>query len=370
MKKIAWLDTVRVFSSLLVIVSHYVFCFRDFDNFPIMREFVFHIGKVGVILFFAISGYLVNKSLARSTSLWNFYKWRMIRICIPFATAYVVLGSMLMILSILQPALADYSPFDSAMYDDGFIAGILFSMIPHDVNLTTFLGWGTGVFVGEWFIGTIIWLYILAPFLNRLILRAPLITFAVSIIISVATFYVTESLVHDGRIIWRWWLFPTRIPEFLLGMILAVYKDFFETRRQKLLPIITLWAICAGTALLINSNNPSLLYRLYSDTPSSLFISLPTIYLFFAFAEYIELKCPLVIAHFNSFAGISYISMLIQHIIIYIVKDQLDLSKLQTFGLIYILFLTTLIIIYTSHFIKTFSDPLENFFLKRKQPVI
>ena len=38
MKRVAWLDTVRVFSSLLVIISHYVICFEQFD-FPIMREF-------------------------------------------------------------------------------------------------------------------------------------------------------------------------------------------------------------------------------------------------------------------------------------------------------------------------------------------
>ena len=137
MKRVAYLDTVRVFSSLLVIFSHYVICFEQFD-FPVMREIFFHVGKVGVILFFAISGYLVNKSLARSSSLWNFYKWRAVRICVPFAASYFVLGSALMILAIVEPSLSDYSPFMKALYKEGF-PKILLAAIPHDVNLTKFL---------------------------------------------------------------------------------------------------------------------------------------------------------------------------------------------------------------------------------------
>ena len=143
MKRVSWLDSVRVFSSLLVIISHYVVCFKDFDNFPMMNFCFLYSGYLGVILFFAISGYLVNKSLGRSSGLLNFYKWRVGRICIPFATSYIVLGSALMILAIIEPSLAEYSPFDKAMFEEGFSKIILLGMIPHDINLTGFFGLGS-----------------------------------------------------------------------------------------------------------------------------------------------------------------------------------------------------------------------------------
>jgi len=367
MKRVAWLDTVRVFSSLLVIISHYVICFEQFD-FPIMREFFFHVGKVGVILFFAISGYLVNKSLARSSSLWNFYKWRAVRICVPFAAAYVVLGSALMILAILEPSLSDYSPFMKAIYAEGF-PKILLAAIPHDVNFTKFFGLGVGVFVGEWFIGTIIWLYLLAPLLSKLIRRAPLVTFAASILISLVTFYAAENFAA-GKIICGWWIFSARLPEFLLGMILAIHKKFFEVNRRKFFPIILLWTVAAAAVLLVHFDCPSLWYRLYPESPPSLIMSLPTIYLSFLLAEFVNKKFPNALEKFNGFADVSYISMLIQHIIIFIIVDRLDLQNLQMFGLIYIFFLITVLIVYTSRFIKKFSDALENYFLKRKGAIV
>ena len=367
MKRVAYLDTVRVFSSLLVIVSHYVICFEQFD-FPVMREFFFHAGKVGVILFFAISGYLVNKSLARSSGLWNFYKWRAVRICVPFAASYFVLGSALMILAIVEPSLSDYSPFMKALYKEGF-PKILLAAIPHDVNLTTYFGLGAGVFVGEWFIGTIIWLYLLAPPLSKLIRRAPLVTFAASILISLGTFYAAENFAA-GKIICGWWIFSARLPEFLLGMILAIHKNFFELNRRKFFPIILLWTVAAAAVLLVQSDSPSLLYRLYPERPPSLLMSLPTIYLFFLLAEFVNEKFPNALEKFNGFAGVSYISMLIQHVIIFIVTDRVDLQNLHTFGLLYIFFLITVLIVYASRFIKKFSDALENYFLKRKGAIV
>ncbi|MBQ3451233.1 MAG: acyltransferase [Selenomonadaceae bacterium] len=367
MKRVSWLDSVRVFSSLLVIISHYVVCFKDFDNFPIMNFCFLYSGYLGVILFFAISGYLVNKSLERSSGLLNFYKWRVGRICIPFATSYFVLGSALMILAVIAPSLAEYSPFADALDHDGFPKIILLGMIPHDINLTTLLGFGTGgVFVGEWFIGTIIWLYLLAPFLNKAVRRAPLVTFAASILISIGTFYAAEEFVKAGILIQSWWLFSARLPEFLAGMILAVYKDFFELHRRKILIAAASWTLIIGSiSVALNTEIPALMLRLYPSSPRSLLLSLTTIYLFFALMEYLNQKFPPALAKINSFAGISYISMLIQHIIIYVVTDRLELASLQTFGLIYIWLLITALIVYASRFIKNFSDALENYFLKR-----
>ena len=64
-KKIAWLDTIRVFASFAVIVGHYMTCFDNFTGFDNMRFIFFPAGNIGVFVFFILSGYLIPASLER-----------------------------------------------------------------------------------------------------------------------------------------------------------------------------------------------------------------------------------------------------------------------------------------------------------------
>ena len=90
-KNIAWIDTIRVLASLMVIFCHYLMC----DGFSIETRMSVRMYEVAIIcisLFFAISGYLIHPSLERTPSLWEYYRRKLIRIVAPFTVAYLILG--------------------------------------------------------------------------------------------------------------------------------------------------------------------------------------------------------------------------------------------------------------------------------------
>ena len=54
------IDTLRVVSSILVILSHYAYKF-DFERLYFIYKYLAGFsGRIGVVIFFAISGYLAS----------------------------------------------------------------------------------------------------------------------------------------------------------------------------------------------------------------------------------------------------------------------------------------------------------------------
>ena len=366
-KKIAWLDTVRVFASFAVILGHFVSCFDGFDGFDKMRLFFFHMGNVGVFLFFTLSGYLIRPSLERAPSLWAFYRKKLVRVVVPFTVSYFVFGAALIALAPLELSIAQRSPFYHSMYQSGFPWGIFFAMFPVDVNLMMFFDAPLYWFVGEWFMGVLLWLYLIAPLLDKLIRRAPLLTFVASIVLSVATFYAVEPLVQQGRIMTGWWLFPARIPEFLFGMLLFAHKDFFAQHRQKILRGVLAWAVVVGGAeIFYFANVPAILTRLFPLEPYSMLMSIPCTYLFFELTDWLNEKFPSPLAWFNGFSDVSYMVMLTQHVILYIFAGAIEFEKFHSMGPVLMFTLSTIVIVYASEALKKFSDPVEHWFMKRK----
>lgn len=362
-KIIPWLDTVRVLSAFAVIVGHYASCFDAFVHFDKLRLFFLYAGNIGVFLFFVLSGYLIPPSLSRSSNLWSFYKRKLIRVVVPFTVCYLVLGTALAMCGLIQPKVAELSPLYRAIYEGGFSLGKILALFPVDVNLVKFVGLPLEWFVGEWFMGVLLWLYLISPILNKLVYRAPLVTFAATVLISTGTFYAVEDFVLQGRIITGWWLFPARIPEFFFGMMLFVYKDFLERYRRKILPIVTVWFIVGFVVSIVYySEIPSFVLRLFPIEPRSFLMTLPASYLLFVLAAWLNEKFPLVLAKFNGFSDVSYITMLTQHMVLYIFAIQFRFQDLHTFGLMLMFCLVTFTIIRLSEWIKKFSDPVENSF--------
>ena len=367
MKKIPWLDTVRVFASFAVILGHFVSCFDGFDGFDKMRLFFFHAGNVGVFVFFVLSGYLIRPSLERSPDLWSFYRKKLVRIVVPFTISYIVLGAALIALAPLELSIAQRSPFYHAMYQSGFPWGVFNAMFPVDVNLMMFFDLPLYWFVGEWFMGVLLWLYLISPLLDKMIRRAPLLTFVASIVIAVATYYVTEPLMLERRIMTGWWLFPARIPEFLFGMLLFAYKDFLAQHRQKILYGVAAWAIVVGTAEAIYfSEVPAMLTRWFQLEPYSLLMTIPCSYLLFELTVWLNEKFPSPLAWFNGFSDVSYMMMLTQHVILYIFAGAIEFEKFHSFGPFLMFTLNTIVIVYVSEAIKKFSDPAEHWLMKHK----
>lgn len=225
-KKVAALNTVRVFAAFTVILSHYAWL-DQFANSQADIYFAFAgIGGLGVILFFAISGYLASNSLSRSKNILEFYRRKLIRIIIPFSTAYLVLGASFILLGIVEPSLVQRSPFFNFFYGDRNYLGMLLSLIPVDVTLIKHFNLQIYWFVGEWFVATIIYMYFIAPLLDKILRYNFFFALILSLTVSIAAFYYFSELGMITKNSTAFAIiFIVRISEFLLGMAIFIYRE-------------------------------------------------------------------------------------------------------------------------------------------------
>lgn len=360
-KNIAWVDTIRVLASLLIIFAHFFMC-DGFKPQLVLHNISFDVAIIGVFLFFAMSGYLIPGSLERSKSLCSFYKRKLVRIIMPFVVCYVVLSSAMIVLGIFNERIAGLVPLFQTIYGAKYFP-IILGMFPVDLNIVIYFGQEFKWFVGEWFIGTLIWLYLLSPLLDKCARRAPILSLAISVAISFAVYHATNDLSLSGRIHSNWGLFPVRVPEFLLGIILFIYREKILPYRRILLPLITVY-VAASLAYFIYNYPPGGAFFLVSN-PACFALTFPLIYWFFSVAELLNEHSSKILDWFNGFNGISYAAMLIQHVIIYAFQSAIKFEDLHSFGKVYVLFLITWTIILASRPLKKCSDVVENYLLKK-----
>lgn len=363
-KKVVWLNTVRVFASLTVILTHYI-DLEQFANFEKLRWAFVDVGHIGIILFFAVSGYLASNSLSRSKSVFEFYRRKLIRIVIPFSAAYIVLGMFFILLGIIEPRLAERSPFFSVIHVGGDYLGILFSIFPMDINLIRYFDLPSYWFVGEWFIGMVVHMYLIAPLLDKILRYNFFVAVILSLVLSWTVYILTLPLQDNGKIISNWWIFIVRVPEFLMGMIIFNCRDFISKHKSKInFSALTLIFISFLLIYLYIDPESALFSRICVHHPNDFLFSLPMIYLFFTFAEWLNEKNFALIEKFNSFSDISYMAMLIQHVIIYLFADSFNLSMLSKFGFWFMFILVTVTIIFVSKKIHDIYKPIEEWCIK------
>ena len=151
--------------------------------------FVAQYGFAGVDMFLFVSGFGIYYSLKKDSSLYSFYKKRLFRI---FPTYYLL----------------------------GIIASIV---LFHD-NILTYLyrystiGFWIDNIYWEWYIPSLLLLYLLAPFLKKIIDRKMLYTISlISIICLVcAYFLINEDIINREHFFTLY-----RIPAFIFGMVCA-----------------------------------------------------------------------------------------------------------------------------------------------------
>lgn len=373
MKRIDWLDTLRVLASFIIIISHYV---EVVHNVPSVQGFIYkffgNTGVIGNMLFFALSGYLVANSLERSNNTSEFYRRKMLRLILPFMSAYIFLGTLLIFLGIFEPGIAIQSPFTNVINVGGSYSGIIVGMLPFSMDLyfISFLNFPVYVFVGEWFMGTIIYLFLISPLLYKILRWNFFITVVASVTLSLTTFYLTLPLKELGYISENSVLFTVRIPEFLLGMIFFVYQDFISRNRRKLNRIFTLLAIILiSYGLNFNVNLESFWDKIIFDTPVNfakyILADVILVYWIFELVMYLNEHFTGIMARFNSFYDISYEAMLIQHVIIYFFAASYNFSTLSKFGVLFFFVLITLTIINLSKYIQKFYNPIEEILIKK-----
>ena len=376
--KVAWLNTVRVFASFTVILSHYAWMDPIKAGSPDFHWFFAGIGNVGVSLFFAVSGYLASNSLKHSKSIWEFYRRKLIRIIIPFTISYILLGIFFIMLGILETPLANISPFYRVTFQQGNILGIFFSMFPFEWNMLRFFHLPNYNFIGEWFIGMIFYLYFIAPILDKFLRKNFFLTIIITLVIAVSFYHFAIFAIlalgngaNDDNLI-AWWIFIVRMPEFLAGMVIFVCHDFILRNKQKIT------YASASLIFLFLIGVFFFLFPMYEDYfsaqpmfslifpyhPISFIFSLPMIYLFFNFAEWLNEQIPEFLEKFNNLSDISYVSMLIQKQIVQMFKVSFDITHLSQFGLLFILILLIGTIIVISKKLRTIYKPIEEWMIK------
>ena len=165
--------------------------------------FGIYLGDFGSSLFFIVSGASLALTVPPDQSPWQFYKKRAKAVYPLFWLAWVVCFS---IRFISQP---------------GYYAGaktvtLVLTFLGLD-NFAVAAGWVGMDFacVGEWFLGSILFLYLLFPLLQRALRKYPVLTW----IITMAVCVPIHLQGWDARLV------AVHIPEFLFGMTFMMLKD-------------------------------------------------------------------------------------------------------------------------------------------------
>ncbi|WP_052098908.1 acyltransferase family protein [Paenibacillus stellifer] len=208
-ERLFYLDFIRALSVLSIVIFHFNASLGTrtigiikifFDTYPNGN-----LGRIGVSLFFIISGAALMYTYKNDFAIKKYIKKRFLSIYPIFWTAYAL---VLLYYFYKYYALNPFSPqvpkwtfVLSILGMDGYLV----ALIPNYYM------------IGEWFLGCIILLYICFPFLRILLMKFPktLIFCSVSIYFVVVQFYFFNIQI-DYNIL-------TRLPEFIFGMCFVQY---------------------------------------------------------------------------------------------------------------------------------------------------
>ena len=229
MKKQRWktIDILKGFAMLMVILHHYNQKFT-------CNISLFHFFQMGCQIFFVMSGFGVSFSLSKKfdkhfefSELMPFYQSRYRRIAPSY---YFMIVVVFLVNSILLGLKIRPMAFGSNRSLFGIACNVLFihGLVPSANN---------NVIPGGWYIGTLMLLYLIAPFLYsffRKNVRRKKTACLLMIISSIALLYVVKCIIppqYHGYLVdnnsFGYFSFLTQLPSFALGMLL-----FFETKEN------------------------------------------------------------------------------------------------------------------------------------------
>ena len=203
------IDMLRAGSFLLIFLYHYMIeteagGYFSFSGAGILCENAnIHMAKVGVTLFFMISGFGLMYS-SREFSLKTYAKKRFWRILIPFyaASLFMFLCKKLLIPGpVFDGTIPKWHIIFTVLGLDGYLK---------EYGVSTFsLG------VGEWFVGCMILMYVCFP-----LLRLGMKKNRTVMMVAATVFYLIIAAVYQGSVPSHYF-FLIKIFDFILGMYLA-----------------------------------------------------------------------------------------------------------------------------------------------------
>ena len=373
MNRIGWLDTMRVLALLLVLISHFAYRANAIPSIhEFISQYVLFIGQIGNMLFFAVSGYLAANSLERTKSIFEFYRRKIIRITVPYTFAYIILCIILLFLGIFEPKITDPLPLKTYLADENYF-GIFLGMLPvaSDFNLIKILDLSACRMIGEWFIGTIIWLYLISPLLFKILNQKFFATFISAIIIAGFTYDFTPPLEEAGVIAESTILFPVWIPSFLLGMILHLYRNFILNNLKNLTTIsIFLSVVLIFYSIYHNVDAVSIWEKIILGNPINfwqyMFANVLFVYFLYVISKFLNGNFSKFCLKFNKLSNISYVAMLIQNLVISGFFNLHQFTDIDKFGVIILLTLIILTVLSLSFVIHKIYKPIEEKLIRKE----
>ena len=171
--------------------------------------FIAQYGFAGVDIFMLVSGFGLYYSLDKDQHIIRFYKKRLLRI---FPT-YYILGIFASIL----------------LFSDNLLSYLF--------RYTT-IGFWTGSIYWEWYIPSIVMLYIVSPYLKKIIDKHMLYVFGgVALCILVLVFFlIYKDYIYDRS---NFFFFLYRVPAFMFGMICAYWTKIGFSNKYYYLLLVT-----------------------------------------------------------------------------------------------------------------------------------
>ncbi len=214
------MNVLRALSMAAIVFYHmiftlYLYGIRQHDSIKMLFSNTnMHIAKIGVSLFFILSGCgLMMSSDNDDFSIKNFYKKRFFKILVPFYIVYILYFAF----HIVAGHLTLPHPFaERHLKPYSFI----FTLLGMDSYVDSFGIPSCSLGLGEWFLGCLIMMYILFPLLRYLMRKNPYLTMGLAILYYVLTILRYYSFWGSDKVP-MFTNFVIKIFDFIVGMFLA-----------------------------------------------------------------------------------------------------------------------------------------------------
>lgn len=206
-----YIDALRVSALFLIILYHYEVDIISSGLCNLMEFGIgydtanIHMAKVGVTLFFMVSGFGLMYSSRESFSGKEFAKKRMSRILIPFYAVSLLVFLCKAVMTggvVFEKEIPMWHILYTILGLDGYLA---------EYGIATFsLG------VGEWFIGCMIGMYLCFPLLRKALRKNANLTMIIATVVYIAIVAGYQGMVPAH------YFFPIKLYDFVLGMYFAM----------------------------------------------------------------------------------------------------------------------------------------------------
>ncbi len=287
-----YLDFIRAVALVAILVIHFNATVTGYFTLPhklfvSVLPFGIYLGDFGSSLFFMVSGAALALTVPSDQSPLTFYKKRVRAIYPLFWLAWAICFS---IRFVSKPG----------YYEGAKTLTLLLTVTGLD-NFAVAAGWVGMDFacVGEWFLGSILFIYLLFPLLQRGLLRRPWLTWGLALLLCLP--------VHLAG--WDANLVAIHILEFLFGMLFL---------RLSVKAKVALAVVCAAATPLCQPLDAKITCALCSAAVFTLLAGV---------ARFLDRPWPRVIC--AKLAALSYAVFLVHHVLIQRLVEKFDLAALS-----------------------------------------